>query len=185
MSSWEHLLFDLECDGFRPKRIWCLSMVDLVSHEKESFVGESRIAEAIMRIQAAKMVAGHNIKSFDLGVIERITQGLVQIDRSKVLDTLYLSKALVKMTNHRLEDWGEILEFPKMETPFSLYRFDERMSRYCENDVDLNHRVLLALIEIMKARHGEKIPKKWEILREYHRAREVKETGGEAPPASL
>lgn len=170
MEPWQYILFDLECDGFKPKRIWCICMVDLITRQRASFSGPEGIAEAIFRIQSAKMVAGHNIKTFDIRVIEKVTEGAVQIDRAKVLDTLYLSKALTTMDSHKLEDWGEILGVPKLDTPFSFYRFDPRMIPYCERDVELNLQVFLALWSLMENRHGEKIPPKWQMLNEYRAA---------------
>lgn len=167
MSKWEYILFDLECDGFKPKQIWVICMVDLITREKASFVGPERIAEAIMRLQAAKLLVGHNIKSFDVRVIEKIMEGVVQFDRERILDTLYLSKALVKMDDHKLESWGTILGKPKLDTPFSFYRFDPRMVPYCERDVDLNLDVFLALWSLFEARHGNKTPPKWQMLNEY------------------
>lgn len=167
MSKWEYILFDLECDGFKPKQIWVICMVDLITREKESFVGPDRIAEAIARLQAAKLLVGHNIKTFDIRVIEKITEDVVAFDRDKVLDTLYLSKALVKMDNHKLEGWGEILGLPKMDTPFSFYRYDPRMVPYCERDVELNLKVFDALLVLMEHRHGNKIPPKWQMLTEW------------------
>lgn len=170
MSSWEYILFDLECDGFKPKQIWCICMIDLITREKASFVGADQIAQAIFRLQAAKMIAGHNIKTFDVRVIEKITEGAVQFDRNKILDTLYLSKALVKMDDHKLESWGEILGVPKLSTPFSFYRYDPRMVPYCERDVDLNLEVFLALWALLEGRHGQTLPPKWQILKEFRNA---------------
>lgn len=170
MANWEYILFDLECDGFKPKQIWCICMVDLITREKASFVGAEAIAEAIFRLQDAKMLVGHNIKTFDVRVIEKITEGAVTIDRNRVIDTLHMSKALVKMDNHKLEGWGELLGVPKLDTPFSFYRYDPRMVPYCERDVELNLEVFLALWAIMADRHGDKIPPKWQALNEYRSA---------------
>ena len=170
MADWNYILFDLECDGFKPKRIWVISMIDLITREAESFVGADRIAQAIARLQDAKLLVGHNIKTFDIRVIEKITEGVVQFDRDKILDTLYLSKALVKMDNHKLEGWGEILGLPKLDTPFSFYRYDPRMVPYCERDVELNLQVFLALWALLEKRHGTKIPPKWQMLTEYRAA---------------
>lgn len=170
MSNWEYILFDLECDGFKPKRIWVISMIDLVTRQRESFVGPERIALAILRLQAAKLLVGHNIKTFDVRVIEKIMEGAVSFDRDKILDTLYLSKALVKMDDHKLDTWGEILGLPKLPTPFSFYRYDPRMVPYCERDVDLNLKIFDALLVLMEHRHGEKIPPKWQMLTEWKAA---------------
>lgn len=170
MSNWEYILFDLECDGFKPKRIWVISMIDLVTRERESFVGPERIALAILRLQAAKLLVGHNIKTFDVRVIEKIMEDTVSFDRDKILDTLYLSKALVKMDDHKLDSWGEILGLPKLPTPFSFYRYDPRMVPYCERDVDLNLKVFDALLVLLEHRHGEKIPPKWQMLTEWKAA---------------
>lgn len=170
MSSWEYILFDLECNGFKPDKIWVISMINLITRERESFVGPERIAVAIMRLQEAKLLVGHNIKSFDIRVIEKIMEGAVAFDRLRILDTLHLSKALVKMDDHKLDSWGEILGLPKLPTPFSFYRFDPRMVPYCERDVDLNLQVFLALWALMEQRHGEQIPPKWQMLTEYRQA---------------
>ena len=170
MSKWEYVLFDIECNGFKPDKIWVICMLDLVTREKKSCVGSLAIAEGIHILQEAKMLVGHNIKSFDIRVIEKIMDGAVTFDRERVVDTLYMSKALAKMDNHRLEGWGEILGVPKLDTPFSFYRYDPRMVPYCERDVELNREVFLALWALMENRHGEKIPPKWQVLAEYKRS---------------
>ncbi len=167
MSKWEYVLFDLECNGFKPDKIWVICMIDLITRERKSFVGMEAIAEAIMILQDAKLLVGHNIKTFDVRVIEKIMEGAVSFDRDRVLDTLYLSKALVKMDNHHLEAWGEILGVPKLDTPFGWFKFDPRMVPYCERDVDLNLEVFLALWALMEQRHGQKIPPKWKMLTEF------------------
>lgn len=170
MSTWEYVLFDLECNGFKPDKIWVICIIDLITRERKSFVGTEQIAEAILILIQAKLLVGHNIKSFDIRVIEKIMEGAVSFDRTKVLDTLHLSKALVKMDNHKLEGWGEILGVPKLDTPFSFYRYDPRMVPYCERDVDLNLAVFLALWSLLEQRHGDKIPPKWQMLKEYREA---------------
>ena len=142
-------------------------MIDLISRERKTCVGAEQIAQAIDLLQNAEMLVGHNIKSFDIRIIEKIMEGTVTFDRDKVIDTLHLSKALTKMDNHKLDGWGEILGLEKLSTPFSFYRFDRRMIPYCERDVDLNLKVFLALWSLMEARHGEKIPSKWQKLNEY------------------
>jgi hypothetical protein len=147
MANWEYILFDLECNGFKPTKIWCICMTDLITRENRSFVGPAAIAEAIILLQDAKT-----------------------FDRDKILDTLYLSKALVKMDDHKLESWGEILGVPKLPTPFSFYRYDARMVPYCERDVELNVQVFLALWSLLEQRHGDKVPPKWQILREFKNA---------------
>jgi len=167
MSSWKYVLFDLECNGFKPDKIWVICIIDLITRERKSFVGMDAIAEAIALLQDAKLLVGHNIKTFDIRVIEKIMEGAVTFDRTRVLDTLFLSKALVKMDSHGLETWGEILGVPKLDTPFSFFRYDPRMVPYCERDVDLNLEVFLALWALLEARHGTKIPPKWKMLNEY------------------
>jgi hypothetical protein len=170
MSSWQYILFDIECNGFKPTKIWVISMIDLITRQKESFVGPERIAVAILRLQEARLLVGHNIKTFDVRVIEKIMEGAVTFDRARILDTLNLSKALVKMDDHKLETWGEVLGVPKLATPFSFYRYDPRMVPYCERDVELNLAVFLALWSLLEARHGETLPAKWQVLKEYREA---------------
>lgn len=170
MSKWEYVLFDLECDGFKPTRIWVIVLLDLITRERKAFVGMDAIAQALLLLQDAKLLVGHNIKSFDCRVIEKLTENAIQFDRDRILDTLHLSKALVKMDDHKLDSWGQILGLPKLETPFGFFKWDPRMVPYCERDVDLNLQVFLALWAIMEKRHGEKLPSKWQMLTEYRRA---------------
>jgi hypothetical protein len=164
--AWKYILFDIECNGFKPDKIWVICMIDLITGERKSYTGD-KIAEAILILSQAELLVGHNIKTFDIRVIEKITENLVTFDRDKVLDTLYLSKALVEMDDHKLETWGEILGFPKGDTPFSFYRYDARMVPYCERDVDLNYKVFTSLLTILDYKHGAKPPKKWAMLKEY------------------
>lgn len=168
MTSWKYILFDLECNGFKPTKIFMISMVDLISHQRQNFIGVDEVTQAILRLSEASLLVGHNIKTFDCRIIEKLTDNAVTFDRSRILDTLYLSKAMVKMTGHKLEDWGEILDIPKMKAPV-FHKFTPEMIPYCERDVELNLQVFLALVGIMEQRHGEKIPLKWQMLTEYRK----------------
>lgn len=137
--------------------------------EKRSFVGMDQIPEAIAILNEADALIGHSIRGFDCKVIEKLTENLIKFDYDKILDTLEMSRAFAKdMPNHKLATWGEILGIEKMDQP----RFDEftpEMIPYCERDVEVNVQIFYALLELLHATHGDKIPKRWKLVEDYKR----------------
>lgn len=139
------LLFDIECNGFKPSTIWMIGVIDLATDAFTAYVGDD-VALGIARLAEADCLVGHYIKGFDIPVIERLTDGAVQFAQDRLIDTVELSRALFpSLENHKLKTWGEILGVPKMEfTDFD--RFDPRMVDYCERDCRTNQALYEFLI---------------------------------------
>ena len=132
-------VFDVETDGIRATRIWCISILDIDTEEQFSY-GPSEINEALEMLKKADKLIGHNILGFDIPVIKKLTG--VDLYGKTAVDTLVLSRLFnpVRELGHSLEAWGFKLKLPKIE--FEEYSaFSEEMLEYCERDVLLNYKV--------------------------------------------
>lgn len=167
--AWEYILFDIETDGLNPKIIHMISMTDLISMERKSYVGLDEVCRAIQILDEAKVVFGHAIKFFDCAVIEEMTEKTITFPAIKTVDTLDMSRHLMKeMKAHGLKAWGEVLDFPKLEQPDFDKGFDESWIPYCERDVDLNVKVLFVLIEKLLEKYAvDNLPHQFQALTQY------------------
>lgn len=139
------LLYDIEANGFKPTEIFCVSITDLLTLEKQ-FYPPDDIPEACLRLQDADIIVGHYIRGYDCPVIERLTQGLIQFREEQKIDTLDMSKALTNNRKHSLEMWGEIFGIPKLTQPL-FERYTPEMEPYCNRDVEINVLVFYYLLE--------------------------------------
>ncbi len=145
--SFELIAWDIEADGFKPKQIFCMVVADLLTGEKKIFPPD-QIAEGCLLVSQADLLVGHYIRGYDCPVVEKLSQGLIQFDTNKLLDTLDMSKALVKhQAKHSLKVWGDILGLPKMDSPL-FEHYDPRMLPYCERDVDITVRLFYHLVDL-------------------------------------
>ncbi|RYD64010.1 MAG: hypothetical protein EOP83_10800 [Verrucomicrobiaceae bacterium] len=133
------IVADLETNGLKPDTIWVVGIKDVETGEYTSYVGEEEVPLGLMRIAEADIVIGHNFKGYDAKVIANLTDGLIKLDESKIIDTCELSRKLFReMPNHKLETWGDIFEFPKIKYDKGFEKFHPDMVPYCERDVELN-----------------------------------------------
>lgn len=141
------LIADLETDGLKPSVIWVLGVLDWETDVYTAYT-EDEIPVGMLRLLEADMVVGHCFQSFDAPVIEKLTDGLINIPSSKIYDTCSKSQKLVKgMRNHKLKEWGEILGFPKGDhSDFS--KLTPEMLVYCERDVRLTRKLFDFLLEV-------------------------------------
>lgn len=165
--AWEYVIFDIETDGLDPSVIHVLCMTCLVTWESKTFVGTDQVAEGLLILDNAKMVAGHAIKVFDCPVIEKLTEKAVIFPYKKTIDTLELSRHLTNMRANGLKAWGEKLGLPKLEQPPFDQGFDNTWIPYCERDVELNVKVFNYLLEKLIEKYGLEIPERYQALVEY------------------
>ena len=145
------LVFDVETDGLKYTRIWCIATQDIDTGEVTSF-GPNELHEAVDHLNTAETLIGHNILTFDIPCIRKILNLPDFAEDKKTLDTLVLSRLFNpdRKTGHRLSDWGKVLSFPKIE--FSDYsQYSMQMLKYCIRDVELNTRVFKQLRQEAKA----------------------------------
>lgn len=149
MDSFKFVGFDIEANGFTPTEIFCICMTDLLTGEERTY-GQDEIAEACLVLEGAEMLVGHYIRGYDCPVIEKLTDGLIQFDRDKLVDTLDMSKALTskaKGQKHSLKVWGNILGLPKLDSPL-FEHYTPTMLPYCQRDVAITVKLFHHLLEI-------------------------------------
>ena len=147
MNEKRNLVFDLEADGLKPSKIYCVSFYDVDRKESFTLTDLSEIKKVILN---AKTLIGHNIICFDLVVLEKFL-GIKDLSKisnrpkhlPEVIDTLGISRYLFFHTRnkHGLESWGETFGVPKPEVDdwenLSLETYIHR----CEEDVKINVRL--------------------------------------------
>jgi len=134
-------VFDVETDGVKYTRIWCIVVQNVDTKELFSF-GPNELPDAVKLLNTADTLIGHNILTFDIPCVRKIMNEPDFAKDKKILDTLVLSRLFNpdRKTGHKLADWGRVLHYPKIE--FSdYYRYSAQMMKYCIQDVKLNTRV--------------------------------------------
>ena len=140
------IVVDLECNGLSPSIIHMVGILDIDSGVFENY-HEDGVTDGLMKIIEADLIVGQNILGYDIPVIEILTDGLVKIDRKKVIDTLPMARRLFpKLKSHSLKSWGELIGIPKLTAP-SFDTYTPEMAVYCEGDC----RTTLALFEFLSS----------------------------------
>lgn len=125
-------VFDIEGDGLNPTKIHCLAAS---KNGKNVFVTNS-YDDMRKFFAKAKIIVGHNIRRFDIPVVERILG--IKIT-SKVVDTLGLSWYLYpERYQHGLEAWGEDFGIKKPEIDNWETLSIEEYNNRCMEDVKIN-----------------------------------------------
>tara|TARA_R110000824_G_scaffold344886_1_gene531569 strand:- start:28682 stop:30535 length:1854 start_codon:yes stop_codon:yes gene_type:complete len=128
-------VFDIECDGFNPTKIHCLS----AKSEKglRSTVSYDKMRDFFL--DPDKIIICHNAKRFDVPVVERLLDIKV---KCRVVDTLALSWYLFpNRILHGLESWGVDFGVPKpVVTDWDGLTPEEYIHR-CEEDVKINFKL--------------------------------------------
>ena len=164
MGRW---VFDIEGNGLLNEvtKIWCVVGYNIDTKKFSIWeYGDSGWRDTF---NEATLLVGHNIIGYDLPVFEKI-YGWKIPKNCKINDTLLMSQIqdYKRFYNgrHRLEDWGDFLEYPKIEfNDFSQY--SDKMLEYCMNDVGLNVRVYKYLLDELAIKS-----KRAPLLRKYIKA---------------
>ena len=146
------VVLDIEANGLLPKevtQIWCIVTKDIDTNEVRLFYGEGMQERFALHAKEITELIGHNILEYDLKVVS-LLYGNVFSSSCLYTDTLILSRLLNvgRIGGHSLENWGNILKFPKGNyNDFS--KFSMEMLEYCKNDVELNAKVYLELRKVI------------------------------------
>lgn len=135
------LLADCEGDDLLldATRIWCLA---ISTEEGEPTLyadqpGYPTLAEGYERLNNARKVIFHNGLGYDFWVLNKFGAKMRQ---EQQIDTLVLSRFRNPEAKHSLEEWGEMLGFPKWE--FNDWsKFSKKMADYCLQDVRVLQRI--------------------------------------------
>ncbi len=129
------LVADIETDGFDPSVIWVVGIFDYDTGKYQSYYGDD-VVEGLVRLAEADLVVGHNFIRYDAHHIRRMTDGLIDIPKSKIYDTFEKSTKLFSkmVSKHGLRAWGDLFQFSKGDhSDFS--KFSPEMVTYCKRDV--------------------------------------------------
>jgi len=140
------LVFDIETNGLLKQAsvIHSLVIYNLDTQERGSYADRPNypsIDQGLDVLQSAHLLIGHNITSFDLPAILKITKRSFS---NPVFDTLLacqmcFTEDMYKEGNS-LKVWGQRLKIDKLsfKEDNSFDHWSEEMQRYCERDVEIN-----------------------------------------------
>jgi len=138
-------VFDIETNGLFPDKVWMLVMQDCATEEVYSYSDYDSdlppIEEGLARLSKAKIIAGHNIISFDLPVMKKLLNWEPS-EGTRVWDTFIMSQLCKYQRGHMhgLKGWGGFFDYPKGDhEDWSCY--SKEMLEYCIRDVGLNLKV--------------------------------------------
>lgn len=155
------VIFDIEANGLKPDKIWCLVAKDIKTGEIFKFKPSDTLSghthwkdEFIAFVEEVETWIGHNILGYDVPVVNRLLGTNIKVQ--DCVDTLVLSRlfrpvspfkekaykmeADNRIGGHGLEAWGRRLKYPKIEFN-EWHQFTQEMLDYCVGDVELNHHV--------------------------------------------
>lgn len=142
------LIFDIEANGLLKTvdKLWCIVTKDIISNGK---LTHKEFHPQLL--EETDILIGHNIIQYDLPVLKKL-YGWSPKPYVKIVDTLILSRMLYPglRQSHSLASWGKDLNFSKGEIKDFSY-FQSEMIPYCENDVELTHK----LYDILQSRKQE------------------------------
>lgn len=152
----QHLLFDIETDGFNEltlkkkngqtvvikeaTTIHVMWIKDLFDDSMKCYKGDT-VKAGVQRLFAAKKIGGHNVIAFDVPICERLT-GLKCPSSVEIEDTLIQARLLWPEPGQNpfggleLADIGAFLGVPKIkfDGPWDKYTYE--MEVYCKQDVE-------------------------------------------------
>lgn len=121
-------------------------------HKRDDEADRSMIATFRELVEKADLVVGHNLKSFDVGVLRaRMMKFLIPDFKPFLVDDTYLSVRDVRFTSHKLDYLAPYLlgeKYRKRDHPQEMWfgvmahngRHFQNMLTYCAHDVDLTRR---------------------------------------------
>ena len=113
-------------------------MVGVLDYDTDEFYDyhDEEVVDGLIRLSEADRIIFYNGRGYDVPVIERLTNGLVTLRPSQIIETLDLSRRYCKLDNHKLKTWGSMFDFPKGDHS-DFTKWSPEMSLYCERDCRL------------------------------------------------
>ena len=145
-----NVIFDIECDGLEPTKIYCLCYRDIVTNEEGSLTTYEEMRKFL---KGVKTLIGHNIIRFDVPVLERLLG--INLSQINKVDTLILSWYLYpSRMKHGLESYGDeygikkpyILDWDSLDLKDYVHR--------CEQDVKINYELWLVAYKYLLELYG-------------------------------
>ena len=149
------LIADIECDSLKPSVIWMVGTLNYHTDEYISYHGDT-LVDGLLALESADKLIFYNGTGYDVPVIERLTEGLIKINKKRIIECLTLSRRFTTLKNHKLKTWGEMFDFPKGDhSDFSKY--SPEMDIYCERDCRLTKLIFDLLNDISMEQGNESL----------------------------
>ena len=149
---------DIETNGLDPTCIHVVVCKNMDTGEVLSFREWEKDKLQSYLNQTDQLIM-HNGISYDLPNLKKLWD--IDYSYSKVIDTLIISQLNnpIREGGNSLRNWGDILNFPKMNSPESFEAYTPMMHRYCERDVEVTEKVYHHLRNSMKgwSKHSVKL----------------------------
>ena len=156
------LIFDIETNGLKPTKVWCIITKDIDTGIVSSYV-EGQWPTFNTAIAQAQEVIGHNIIGYDIPACEKLLG--TDFSACKITDTLVLSRlANPQRKAHSLGAWGESLGFPKGDYN-DWTNFNPDMLAYCKQDVAVNNEMYKAVLKELKGFSPSSIELEHKVMR--------------------
>lgn len=154
-QNYKYLVCDVEANGLKPTKLWCVVWTELGSGVRHRIVGGRAIREWWQSIsqQDDVILIGHNSISYDVPVLNRLaghTFPLSSVVDTQVLSFLYHPKLKDQFGKHSLAAYGGRFGIPKVGAGIEQWDvYEPIMLDRCERDVEITERLYLSLIEKM------------------------------------
>lgn len=146
----KRLVVDIETDGIKHTKIWCICTHDLETKEVKDFINGVNLEDFVDYIKDADEVIGHNFIRFDKQAIKKHLN--YDIPTDKITDTLILSKMMNPILDggHSMEMWATRF-FMKKQEHEDWSCFSEEMLKRCQTDVQLNVKIYKYILNAVKS----------------------------------
>ena len=162
------IIIDIETDGLKSTKIWCVVCKELNTGEALHFLDKPSL---LAYLQADDVFIAHNGIGFDIPVLNSLWS--TEIDYKNVIDTLILSRLYnpERQGGHSLNNWGQLLQYGKIDYhEFSEY--SQEMLEYCVRDVLLTEKVYKRLVQEGTQFSDKSVELEHEIAHIIHRQKE-------------
>jgi DNA polymerase I-like protein with 3'-5' exonuclease and polymerase domains len=165
------LIFDLETDGLLNQltRIHCIAILDTDQDNRgvdanRIYHGDEGIREALLLLENADEIIGHNVINFDVPAIQKVSPGWSP--KGRVTDTIVLSRLIhANLMNedaasatlpegfqkrmwgsHSLKAWGLRMGTMKGDYDGGWETCNQNMLDYCQQDVTVTYKLYKKLL---------------------------------------
>lgn len=144
-------VFDIEANGIENvTKVWCYCSHDIETKELyQTAIMSGNFSENILiDWMGVDLLIGHNIKRYDLPVLEEV---LGVTYKGEIFDTLLMSQLLKndRPGGHSLAAWAKRLGMEKQEHD-EWDRYSPEMLERCKTDVEINVAIYQALLKEME-----------------------------------
>ena len=128
----KYFIFDIETNGFynEVNEVFCIVIYD-VNRDKTFTYRPDSIANALIHLDEADVLIGHNVIFYDIPVLEKLYPGVIDFTSKGVIDTLVCSRLLwPKEKLYEIDEASFNHIEPKSKGGNSLKAWGQRFKNY-------------------------------------------------------